>query len=133
MPAPPWLGRFNRVATNRVTRPAAGRLPGFGVVIHEGRKSGRRYRTPVNVFRRPGGVVIALTYGTGAEWVRNVVAAGRAEIVTRGRSRRVVNPRIVSDAGRSLVPAPVRPILGALRVDAFLVADLEPDTPLARQ
>jgi len=127
MPAPHWLGRFNRQVTNRVTRPFARWLPGFGVVMHEGRRSGRRYRTPVNVFRRPGGFAIALTYGAGAEWVRNVLAAGHADIATRGRSVSVVEPRVIHDAQRSLVPRPIRPILKALHVDSFLVADEETD------
>src|SRR5258708_9874623 len=38
----------------------AARLPGFGIVTHVGRKSGRIYRTPVNVFREPDGFLIAL-------------------------------------------------------------------------
>ena len=29
----------------------AGRAPGFGIIHHVGRKSGRRYETVVNVFR----------------------------------------------------------------------------------
>jgi hypothetical protein len=48
------LGRriaiFNRHVTNRVLGPVAPWLPGFGIVVHTGRKSGRTYRTPVNVF-----------------------------------------------------------------------------------
>ena len=39
------IGRFNRLATNRVTGLVAGRLPGFGIVTHRGRRSGRTYRT----------------------------------------------------------------------------------------
>ena len=36
------------------------------------------YRTPLNVFRGDEDhFVIALTYGPGADWVRNIVAAGR--------------------------------------------------------
>jgi deazaflavin-dependent oxidoreductase (nitroreductase family) len=123
MPLPRSVGRFNRLVTNRLSRPVAGHLPGLGVVVHTGRRSGRQYRTPVNVFRRPGGLAIALTYGAGAQWTRNVLAAGHAEIVTRGRTHRVTNPRIVHDADRKPVPAPVRAILGALRVDEFLLAD----------
>jgi hypothetical protein len=42
---------FNSRVTNRVTRPLVCWLPGFGVVEHAGRRLGRRYRTPVNVFR----------------------------------------------------------------------------------
>ncbi len=70
------IGRFNRVATNRLTSPVAGRLPGFGIITHRGRRSGRTYRTPVNVFRRPGGFVVALTYGRG-DWVRTCWPLGK--------------------------------------------------------
>ena len=123
MPLPRSVGRFNRLVTNHLSRPVAGHLPGLGVVVHVGRRSGRHYRTPVNVFRRPGGYAIALTYGAGAQWTRNVLAAGNAEIATRGRAHRVTNPRIVRDVERTPVPAPVRAILGALRVDEFLLVD----------
>jgi hypothetical protein len=42
------LAHFNRRFTNHVARPLAMLLPGFGVVVHTGRRSGREYRTPVN-------------------------------------------------------------------------------------
>src|SRR6266498_1317049 len=71
MPLPRSVTRFNRTILNRVLSPAAARLPAFGIVIHRGRKSGRSYRTPVNIFRQRDGYVIALTYGVG-DWVRNV-------------------------------------------------------------
>jgi deazaflavin-dependent oxidoreductase (nitroreductase family) len=83
----PVLGRrtawFNRHVTNRITRPLARWLPGFGVVEHIGRRSGRRYRTPVNVFRPGASYVIALTYGVESEWVQNVLAAEGCDLVTR--------------------------------------------------
>jgi deazaflavin-dependent oxidoreductase (nitroreductase family) len=121
MPLPSWLARFNRGVTNRVTRPVAGRLPGFAIVRHRGRRSGRTYRTPVNLFRRDDSVVIALTYGPDRDWVRNVMAAGGCEVETRGRVLQLREPRIVTDTRRKLVPAPVRPILRAIGVTQFLV------------
>ena len=114
------VARFNRV-TNRLTRPFAARLPGFGVVAHVGRTSGRQYRTPVNVFETREGYAIALTYGREAEWVRNVLAAGGCELIVRGRRRRVHAPEIVRDDSRQPVPAPIRPILGLLGVCDFLL------------
>lgn len=48
-----WLARFNIVVTNRITSLFAGWLPGFGILTHVGRKSGKVYQTPVNVFRHP--------------------------------------------------------------------------------
>src|SRR5258705_13272354 len=56
-----WLARVNIVLTNRITSRFAARLPGFGILTHVGRKSGRVYRTPVNVFRVSEGFLIALT------------------------------------------------------------------------
>jgi deazaflavin-dependent oxidoreductase (nitroreductase family) len=119
MPLPKKLARFNRVATNRVMRHVAGRLPGFAIVTHTGRRSGQRHRTPVNLFRHGDRYVIALTYGSDAQWVRNVQAAGACEIETRGEHIDLVAPEVVRD--RSLVPAPVRPMLHAVRVGEFMV------------
>jgi hypothetical protein len=45
-----WVAAFNLAVTNRIMSRFAGRLPGFGILRHIGRKSGRVYRTPVNVF-----------------------------------------------------------------------------------
>jgi deazaflavin-dependent oxidoreductase (nitroreductase family) len=114
------MARFNRHVTNRITRPLARQLPGFGVVEHAGRRSGRRYRTPVNVFRSGPSYVIALTYGVDSEWVQNVLAAGCCGLVTRGRRHSLTASAIVHDESRRLVPPPVRPILRLLRVADFL-------------
>ena len=120
----PRLGRrvavFNRSVTNRLTRPIARRLPGFGVVVHTGRKSGREYQTPVNVFRGEDGYLVALTYGREAEWVRNVLAAGACELIVRGRRGRMESPEILHDESCRLVRRWVRPMLRLLRVGEFM-------------
>jgi hypothetical protein len=77
------VAHFNRRVTNRLTRPPARRLPGFGVVVHRVRKSGREYQTPVNVFETSGGYVVALIYGAESDWAKNVVTAGGCELITR--------------------------------------------------
>lgn len=71
-----WLAKFNVAVTNRITGLFAGWLPGFGILTHVGRKSGKVYRTPINVFRISTGFIIALTYSSKSEWVKNVLAAG---------------------------------------------------------
>ena len=128
MPLPRALARFNRVATNRVGRVLAPRVPGGGVIVHRGRRSGREYRTPVSAFRRPGGYAVALTYGPGAEWVQNVLAAGHAVLATRGRLVSVTNPRVIHDPDHRLVPRLVGDILGLIGADAFLLLDEAPRT-----
>jgi deazaflavin-dependent oxidoreductase (nitroreductase family) len=110
----------NRAVTNRITGLFAGHVPGFGVILHQGRRSGRQYRTPVNVFREPGGYLVALTYGTDSDWVKNVVARNGCVLEVRGRRVPLVGPRIVHDESRRGVPPIVRTILGLLGVTDFL-------------
>ena len=78
MPLPRSVARFNKRYTNRFIEPLVRRSSGFAVVRHVGRTSGQAFTTPVNVFRdnsSDGGtprVIVALTYGPSADWVRNV-------------------------------------------------------------
>lgn len=125
MPLPRSVARFNRLASNRILGPLARYLPGFGIIGHVGRTSGRRYTTPVNVFRTADGYVVALTYGPDADWVRNVLAAGGATLTTRGRNVRLKEPRLFHDETRRSVPAPVRSILGRVDVSDFLEFKLD--------
>jgi deazaflavin-dependent oxidoreductase (nitroreductase family) len=120
MPLPRRLARFNLAVTNRVTGPFAGRLPGFAVIEHIGRRTGRTRRTPVNLFRAGDRYVVALTYGRDSQWVRNVLAAGGCEALTHGRRVRLVDPDVVHDPGRTLVPRPVAVILAAIGVEDFM-------------
>src|ERR1700680_1321344 len=106
-----WVAAFNRAITNRITIRFAARLPGFGILTHVGRKSGRVYRTPVNVFRAPEGFLIALTYGRDSEWVRNVMAAGGCQLETRGLQYRLFSSTIVRDPTRRRFPILVRIVL----------------------
>src|SRR6201981_1382127 len=80
-----WLARINIAFTNRITSLFAGWLPSFGILTHVGRKSGKVYRTPINVFRASNGFIIAFTYSSQSEWVKNVLAAGACELKTVGR------------------------------------------------
>ena len=98
-----WVAAFNLAVTNRITGLFAARLPGFSILTHVGRKSGRVYRTPVNVFRTPEGFLIALTYGRESEWVKNVMAPGGCQLETRGVLHQLSQPTIVHDPIRGTV------------------------------
>ena len=63
MPIPRIVGQWNKAGLNRVTKHIAPWTPGFGVVIHRGRRSGREYQTPVNVFATEDGYVLARRRG----------------------------------------------------------------------
>ena len=115
-----WLAAFNLAVTNRISSRFVPRLPGFGIVTHVGRKSGRVYRTPVNVFRAPNGFLIALTYGRESEWVKNVLAAGGCQLETRGVRYQLSAPTIMHDPTRGRFPLPVRVILGFVGANDFM-------------
>jgi deazaflavin-dependent oxidoreductase (nitroreductase family) len=115
-----WLAKFNIAVTNRITSLFAGWLPGFGILTHVGRRSGKVYRTPVNVFRAQNGFTVALTYGSQSEWVQNVLAAGSCELKTLGRKYRLVAPKVVSDPTRRPFPIPVRLILTLVGADEYM-------------
>jgi deazaflavin-dependent oxidoreductase (nitroreductase family) len=106
-----WLAKFNIAVTNRITGLFAGWLPGFGILTHVGRNSGKIYRTPVNVFRTSNGFTIALTYSSQSEWVKNVLAAGGCELKTCGKKYQLSAPRVVHDPSRRRFPIPVRVVL----------------------
>ena len=115
-----WVAAFNLAVTNRITSRFAARLPGFGILTHVGRKSGRLYRTPVNVFRVPEGFLIALTYGRESEWVKNVIAAGACQLETRGVLYQLSAPTIVHDPARRRFPLFVRTVLGLIGANDFM-------------
>jgi deazaflavin-dependent oxidoreductase (nitroreductase family) len=115
-----FLRPFTTRVVNPISRRFAGWLPGFGLLTHTGRKSGRRYTTPLNVFKRGDFYVFALTYGSEVNWVRNVLAAGGCELRVRGRNVRLVEPELLVDPAGRLVPLPVRVFLRANRVTEYL-------------
>jgi deazaflavin-dependent oxidoreductase (nitroreductase family) len=122
MPLPRSVARFNRVVTNRVFAPLAGRLPPWVIVEHTGRRSGRRYHTVVWAFPYGrGDLVMALTYGPGADWVRNVLATQACRVKWRGRWRSFTRAELLQgEAGLRLLPALLRPSLRAAGMHAVL-------------
>lgn len=120
MPAPRSLARFNRRFTNRLFLRVAGQLPGFAIVSHAGRRSGRVYHVPVNAFRTGDGYIIALTYGVESDWVKNVLAAGSCEIRTRGRRVCLFDPRIETDKRKGWATPLVRVVLGLIDAPQYM-------------
>ncbi len=107
------LARFNRRVPNRVIGRIAGRrLSPVAYMLHQGRKSGRQYRTPVMPLPLRDGFLVSLPYGAERDWVRNVVAAGRCALLRGGRRFELTDPRLLDAAGAAqLLPAALRPAL----------------------
>jgi deazaflavin-dependent oxidoreductase (nitroreductase family) len=107
------LARFNKRLPNRVIGMIAGRrLSPVAFMVHRGRRSGRRYRTPVLPLPLPDGYLISLPYGPDRDWLRNVLAAGGGTLQRGGRQVELTGPRLLDAAGAApLLPAALRPVL----------------------
>jgi deazaflavin-dependent oxidoreductase (nitroreductase family) len=96
----PWMlgvvRRFNRSAANKVVVQYAGTPGAYASIIrHRGRRSGASYETPIVPVATADGFVIALPYGPDTDWVKNLLAAGSAELVTEGATHAVDQPEVV--------------------------------------
>ena len=118
---PAWVDRLQIKYMNPAVRRIARFLPTFAVIKHRGRKSGRSYETVVNAYRKRRVLAILLGHGN-ADWVKNVVAAGEADVRLFGRDLHVTNARVVP-AGADAEGLPLIARLGGRRV-GVLVADI---------
>ena len=97
--APPVVNGVRRM--NRLSKPIVLRRAGTSgsptaVVRHVGRVTGRQHQTPVVAATVNDGFVVALPYGAGTDWLKNVRAAGKATILVDGQAHRVDNPEVIS-------------------------------------
>lgn len=121
MPMPKWWGHVNK----RLFNPraiAGGKWP---VLTHVGRTSGATYRTPLDAHPVDGGYLFVLVYGSGSDWVRNVLTAGGARLRVDGKELELTAPRIVGEdeALQALPGGEARPPK-LLRITEFLRMDL---------
>jgi deazaflavin-dependent oxidoreductase (nitroreductase family) len=101
--------------SGRRRRRAIGALALLAFMVHEGRRSGRQYRTPVMPLPLRDGFLDSLPHGPKRDWVHNVLAAGRCAPVRGGRRFELTDPRLLDAAGAApLLPAPLRPALRAV-------------------
>ncbi len=118
---PPAMERLQVKYFNPLIKPFARFLPGMATIKHRGRKSGKPYETIVSAFRKGDVVAIALGHGK-TDWVKNVLAAGEAELQFTRSDVHLVNPRIVP-AGSGGADLPRMARLQAGKV-AIFVADI---------
>jgi deazaflavin-dependent oxidoreductase (nitroreductase family) len=119
---PPWFERLQIKYINPLTAPAARFLPTVSVIRHTGRKSGRRYETPVSPLRKGDVVAIGLLHGR-TNWVKNVLASGEAEMRLGRRDVRLINPRVIP-AGGDTTGLPLAARMVGRRAGVF-VADID--------
>ena len=98
---------FNKYLLNPAMLLLAGRKHWYAAVIrHTGHRSGKNYATPVVADQMADGLILPLPYGTGVDWLRNVLAAGQATVTVGGQTYEVAEPEIIdaATAGPQLSP-----------------------------
>jgi deazaflavin-dependent oxidoreductase (nitroreductase family) len=118
---PPVVERLQVKYFNPMIKPIARFLPGMATIKHRGRKSGKAYETIVTAYRKGNLVAIALGHGK-TDWVKNVLAAGEADLHFIRRDVHLINPRIVP-AGTDAKGLPLMARLQAKKAGTF-VADI---------
>lgn len=92
--------QLNKRSNEIFLKIAGGPLRAYSLLKHIGRSSGKEYETPLTAYPLGDGFVIALLYGdtTKVNWCRNVMAAGKCIIKTRGQEYVLGRPEIISAA-----------------------------------
>lgn len=91
---PVWFENIQVKYLNPALKPIARYLPGTATIEHRGRKSGKQFKTIVTTYRKGNVLAIALAHGK-TDWVKNVLAAGQADVRYARRTVHVTNPRIL--------------------------------------
>jgi len=91
---PVWFENLQVKYLNNALKPIARYLPGTGTIEHRGRTSGKPYKTIVTAYRKGDVLAIALAHGK-TDWVKNVLAAGQADLHLARRTVHLTNPRIL--------------------------------------
>lgn len=121
MPMPKWWGHVNK----RVFNPRAVAGGKWPVLTHVGRTSGATFHTPLDAHPVDGGYLFVLVYGSGSDWVQNILKAGSARLRVDGREVDLATPRLIGEAEafQALSAEVARPPK-LLRITEFLRMDL---------
>ena len=121
MPMPRWLAQVNKHTFNKKEL----RGDRWPALTHVGRSSGTVYRTPLEAHPVNGGYIFILNYGSGSDWVKNVLAAGSASLRIDGNDVALVSPRLLTeDVAWELLPAGTKRPPKLARVTEFLQMDV---------
>jgi deazaflavin-dependent oxidoreductase (nitroreductase family) len=98
-----------------------------GVIRHTGRRSGREYATPMWAVPTTDGFVVSLPFDEGADWLKNVLAAGRATIETGGETREVADPELLDpETAWPSLPRRARLLFGLAGIERYVKLRVSP-------
>lgn len=115
-----------RVWNKHVLNPIMLRLAGSkhfyaSAIEHTGRRTGKRYATPVVATRVADGFVVPLPYGTKTDWLLNLEAQSRGSLRFHGTTFPVTAPVVIDAAAATAeLPAKQRRVYHRLGIQKFL-------------
>ncbi|MEI7913379.1 MAG: nitroreductase [Mycobacteriaceae bacterium] len=112
----------NKYLLNPLMLRLAGRRWWYASTLrHTGRRSGKRYSTPIVADRVGDRLLIPLPYGTKVDWVRNVLSAGEATVVSKGLTFHTVAPELIDyTEALPLLPRDRRRTFERIQIGHFL-------------
>ena len=128
MAAPELVVKAGKILNPWVLR-IAGRIPPWVVLHHVGRRSSKKYTTPLVAFAaRPEHEILAvlpLPWGSGTDWARNTISTGTARL-TRGGAEFVVKDVRLVPAHEAVgwLPSVPSTLLSAAGIEECLVGSL---------
>ena len=128
MPMPLWWGQINK----RLFNPRALENGKWKVINHVGRSSGRHYRTPLDGFEFDETYLFILVYGSGSDWVQNILASGEATLESGGEILELTSPRILP-AETAWEILGERPNTAFVKVDEYLQMDIISRSPAVEE
>jgi deazaflavin-dependent oxidoreductase (nitroreductase family) len=116
----------NKYLLNPLMLRLAGRRWWYASVVeHTGRRSGKLYRTPIVADRVGDQLIVPLPYGTQVDWVRNVLSAGEATVMSKGHTYRVASPELIAATqALPLLPRERRKTFEKVSIGHFLRATI---------
>jgi hypothetical protein len=124
------IRQANRKSNTFFLKIAGGPLRAYSVLKHVGRSSGREYVTPLSAYPLGDGFVLAVLYGDAAhvDWCRNVMAAGKCILKTRGQEYLLEKPEIIPAAiALETYPPLARLMYRARGIQEFLWVHRKPE------
>jgi len=124
MPVPMWVAQVNK----RVFNPRELRNGQRPVLTHVGRSSGTTYQTPLDAHSVEDGYVFIVMYGSGSDWVRNVMASGAAKLRVGADEYDLVSPRMISkEEALQRMSTDTKTPANFLKVTDYLHMDIRPE------
>jgi deazaflavin-dependent oxidoreductase (nitroreductase family) len=113
---------MNKYATNKLLIHICGKRFGhFSILTHTGRRTGKRYRTPIIAEPVENGFVIALTYGRKVDWAANILAQGGGSLLWKEAEYCLRNPEFIDkEIGSRAFPVFIRAAFRVVGIRDFL-------------